>query len=295
MSPAGPELSVFVQGYWRMDEWGMNPQQRLRFIKQHVELGISTVDHAAVYGSPACELLFGEALKLDPSLRADIEIISKCGINLAGAETNNKIAHYESTKKRIVASVDKSLSQLGVDYPDGLLIHRPDFLMDADEIAQVFSDLSISGKVKYFGVSNFTPSQVSLLQSRLNEPLLTNQVEINPLNMQVIEDGTLDQLQQMRVRPLAWSCLAGGRVFTEQSEQMLRLRTTLAELADELGGASMEAILYAWTRKLPSNPLVLLGSGKINRTQIALESLDLSLTHEQWYRVWVASKGQDVP
>ena len=294
MAPKGPSFSKLIQGYWRLGAWDMTPQQRLTFLKQHVELGISTVDNAAIYGNS--EVLFGEALKLDPSIRDQIEIVSKFGINgIADAPDEKRVSHYDSSKAAIIASTENSLQRLGVEQLDGLLVHRPDFLMDADQVAEAFAELKQSGKVKHFGVSNFTASQFDLLQSRLNEPLMTNQVELNPINFDVVENGVLDQLQQYKVRPMAWSCLAGGTIFTEQTPQAVRLRSCLEALAQEMGARSITQVIFAWVLKHPSNPVALIGSGNIERVQDAVDGLALKMNTEQWYRVWVASKGFSVP
>ena len=294
MAPQGPQFSEFVQGYWRMAEWNMTPQQSLTFLKQHLELGISTVDHAHVYGgNPSCEELFGAALKLEPGIRDQIEIVSKCGIELVG--DGGKVNHYNSTPAAIKQSVDTSLRRLGIDSLDVLLIHRPDWLMDVDEVAETFAELNTSGKVQHFGVSNFTTSQFALLQSRLEQPLVTNQVEINPVNFGVIDDGTVDHLQELRIRPMAWSCLAGGGIFSDESEQMVRLRNTLEVIAEEIGADSIDQVIYAWVMVLPSRPVAIIGSGNIERVRTAVNSLELKLNREQWYRIWVASKGHGVP
>lgn len=294
MSPQGPEFSQLVQGYWRLESWNMSAQERLSFLKQHIEIGISTVDNAAIYGNS--EVLFGEALKLDPAIREQIQIVSKFGINgIAPAPDEKRVSHYDSSKQSILASVDNSLQRLGIQQLDALLVHRPDFLMDADQVAEAFSELKASGKVRHFGVSNFTSSQFDLLQSRLELPLITNQVEINPINFAVLEDGTTDQLQQYRIRPMAWSCLAGGGIFSEQTDQARRLRRALIELAEELDANSIEQVVFAWVLKHPSNPVALIGSGNIVRVKEAVSALALQMSTEQWYRVWVASKGFAVP
>lgn len=292
MQKEHPVFSPMIQGYWRMAEWGMTTQQQHAFVKQHVELGITTVDHAPVYGpDSACEQLFGEVLALDSGLRDQIQIVSKCGIYRG---YGNQVNHYDSSKDAILKSVDESLTRLNTDHLDVLLLHRPDLLMDADEAAEAFALLKQAGKVQHFGVSNFTPAQFALLQSRLDTPLITNQVEINPVNLQVTEDGTLEQLQQARIQPMAWSCLAQGELFSGDSEQLTRLRVTLAEVADEIGASSIDQVVYAWVMRLPSNPLPILGSGKIERVKTAVGALELSLTKEQWYRIWSASKGHGV-
>ncbi|WP_394245019.1 aldo/keto reductase [Vibrio astriarenae] len=296
IAPQGPEFSEMVQGYWRLAEWGMSPKQRLDFLKQHIALGVTTVDHADIYGNYECEQLFGEALALDKSVRNDIEIVTKCDINLCGDKTpERKVNHYDTSAAHIYQSVNNSLQRLNVDEIDVLLIHRPDVLMNADEVAEAFQELHKVGKVKHFGVSNFSTHQFDLLQSRLSKPLVTNQVEINPLNFEVAHDGTLDQMQRLRTNPMAWSCLAGGTLFNPQSEQAKRVMSVLEEIRIEIGAGSVDQVIYAWVRRLPANPLAIIGSGKIQRVQAAVESIQFELTREQWYRVWIASKGHGVP
>ncbi|NVC64286.1 aldo/keto reductase family oxidoreductase [Vibrio sp. 05-20-BW147] len=295
-APQGPEFSELVQGYWRLGEWNMTPQQRLTFLKQHIEMGITTVDHADIYGQYECERLFGEALALDKSVRSEIQIVTKCDINLCGVKNpQRKVNHYDTSAAHIYQSVNNSLERLGVDELDVLLIHRPDALMDADEVAEAFGELHKVGKVKHFGVSNFSPRQFELLQSRLGKPLVTNQVEINPLQFDVVHNGTLDQLQMQRVRPMAWSCLGGGALFSGNSEQAQRVRNELEAIRAEVGAQSIDEVVYAWVRRLPSKPIPIIGSGKIERVQSAVNALKFELSREQWYRVWVASKGHGVP
>ncbi|MEH0665148.1 aldo/keto reductase family oxidoreductase [Vibrio scophthalmi] len=296
IAPQGPEFSQMIQGYWRLAEWGMTPQERLTFLKQHIELGVTTVDHADIYGGYECEQLFGEALKLDPCVRDQIEIVTKCDINLCVDKfPQRKVNHYDTSAAHIYQSVNNSLERLAVEQIDVLLIHRPDALMDADEVAEAFAELRKVGKVKHFGVSNFSPRQFELLQSRVSQPLVTNQVEINPLNFDVVHDGTLDQMQMLRTLPMAWSCLGGGSIFSGDTEQATRVRDVLEAIRAEIGASSIDQVIYAWVRRLPSNPLPIIGSGKIERVKSAVESLQFELTREQWYRVWVASKGHGVP
>lgn len=295
MAPDGPLFSEVVQGYWRMEDWQRTDQESLTFLKQHVELGITTVDHAHVYGNKiSCEELFGRALALDPYAREQIEIVSKCGIELCAGDSG-RVNHYNSSSESIIASVETSLKRLGTDRLDVLLIHRPDWLMNVDAVARTFETLQADGKVLHFGVSNFTPSQFSLLQSRLSAPLVTNQVEINPINFKAIDDGTLDQLQQYGVRPMAWSCLAGGRLFAPSNESELRLHKTLTTLKEELGAQSIDQVVYAWVRKLPSAPIPIIGSGTLSRIRAMTDSMNFELEPEQWYRVWEASMGHPVP
>ncbi|MBD1558542.1 oxidoreductase [Vibrio sp. S9_S30] len=283
----------FIQGYWRMARWGMSPAQRLEFVKQHIELGVTTVDHAAIYGIDVpCETLFGEALALDPSIREQLHIITKLGI--IAPQVEGGIAYYDSGRGEIIGSVERSLKQLGVEHIDTLLLHRPDILLQPEEVAEAFEVLRRSGKVLNFGVSNFTTHEFASLQSYLDIPLVTNQVEINPINMHSLEDGTLHQLQAQRRRPMAWSCLAGGSLFNPLTDQDNRVLTVLEEIKEEVSAESIDQVVFAWIMALPSRPIPIIGSGKIERVKAAVAAKDIILTREQWYRVWTASKGHGV-
>ncbi len=292
LAPQGPEFSRFVMGYWRLMEWNMSSRQLVSFIEAHLDLGITTVDHADIYGGYQCEAAFGEALKLAPHLRERMEVVSKCGIATT-AKAENVLGHYITDRDHIIRSAEQSLSNLAIEHLDLLLIHRPDPLMDADEVAEAFLHLHQSGKVRNFGVSNFTPAQFSLLQSRLPFTLATNQVEISPVHQPLLLDGTLDQLQQLRIRPMAWSCLGGGRLFNDPAFQPLR--DELANVARELNAETIEQVVYAWVMRLPSSPLPIIGSGKIERVKSALGALDLQMTRQQWFRIRKAALGYDVP
>lgn len=292
LAPQGPEFSRFVMGYWRLMDWNMSPLQLASFIEEHIDLGVTTVDHADIYGGYQCEAAFGEALKLVPALRDRMEIVTKCGIATT-AKPEHALGHYITDSAHIIRSAEQSLVNLATDRIDLLLIHRPDPLMDADEVAEAFLNLHQSGKVRHFGVSNFTPAQFALLQSRLPFTLATNQVEISPVHQPLLLDGTLDQLQQLRIRPMAWSCLGGGRLFNDDEFQPLRNeRDTIAR---ELNAESIEQVVYAWILRLPSKPLPIIGSGKIERVRSALAAEELQMTRQQWYRIRKAALGYDVP
>ena len=292
LTPQGPEFSRFVMGYWRLMDWNMSPLQLASFIEEHLDLGITTVDHADIYGGYLCEAAFGEALKLVPALRSRMEIVTKCGIATT-AKPEHALGHYITDRDHIVKSAEQSLVNLATDHIDLLLIHRPDPLMDADEVAEAFLNLHQSGKVRHFGVSNFTPEQFALLQSRLPFTLATNQVEISPVHQPLLLDGTLDQLQQLRIRPMAWSCLGGGRLFNDDAFQPLR--DELTTIAQELNAESIEQVVYAWIMRLPSKPLPIIGSGKIERVRAAIAAEALEMTRQQWFRVRKAALGYDVP
>ncbi|HYD78528.1 MAG TPA: aldo/keto reductase [Paucimonas sp.] len=293
LAPGGPEFSRIVLGLWRLHGWNLTPQERLAFLEEALDLGVTTTDHADIYGDYLGEGLFGEALALKPALRDRIEIVTKCGIKLVSPQRPaHRLQHYDTGRDHILASVDNSLRQLRTDYIDLLLIHRPDPLMDADEIASAFATLQQAGKVRHFGVSNFTAPQFELLASRF--PLVTNQIELSPLHLTPLHDGTLDQCQRLSVAPMIWSALAGGRLFAEHSQQAERVRQALVEIATEYN-TSPTTIAYAWVLRHPANPLLLTGSRRILATREAVAATQIALTREQWFAVWSASTGTTVP
>ena len=292
IAPQGPTFSRIVLGLWRLGAWEMSAQQRLTFLQQALELGVTTIDQADIYGDYQSEALLGEALMLAPQLRERLQIVTKCGIKLVSqARPSHHIQHYDTSRAHIIASAENSLRSMHIDAIDVLLIHRPDPLMNADEIAEAFQILQQSGKVKHFGVSNFTPSQFELLASRF--PLVTNQVELSLLHMTPLHDGTLDQCQRQRIAPMIWSALAGGRLMSDGFDQAVRVRQVLAQLASELDVA-ISTVALAWILQHPSKPLVLTGSGKIASIREAVAATQVILNREQWFALWCASAGKNV-
>ena len=290
----GTAYSQLVQGYWRLADWGMSPRQRLDFIERHLALGISSVDYADIYGDYRCETLFGEALRLQSALREQLQIISKCGIKLVSAQfPQRRVKQYDSSAAHVIAAVEHSLRALGTDRLDLLLLHRPDPLLDADETARAVSELHAAGKVLAFGVSNHSPAQFDLLQSRLDLPLATNQVEINPLHAAALFDGSLDHLQRLGRRAMAWSPLAGGRVFSGADADALRLREVVQRIA-QANGVDIDTLLYAWLLRLPGAPLVVLGTGRIERVHAAVAALDVQMDRETWFEILEAGRGHEV-
>lgn len=222
------EFSRIIQGFWRLADWNMSDQELLSFVESCMEMGITTFDHADIYGGYTCESLFGEALQLKPHLRDQMQIITKCGIAPPSPKFPDRyVAHYNTSADHIVQSAEQSLKNLHTDYIDVLLIHRPDPFMDPAEVAKAFSRLKQDGKVRHFGVSNFLPSQLNMLSSYLDFPLITNQIEVSPMQLEHFEKGTIDQCQEKRIAPMIWSPLAGGEIFKGESERAVRLRETL--------------------------------------------------------------------
>lgn len=285
-------LSPIVAGAWRMADWGFDPQQRLRWIEQCLALGITSFDHADIYGGYTVEALFGEALAATPGLRDRMQLVSKCGIKLVSAQRpGHAIKSYDTSRAHVVASVEQSLRALRTDRLDLLLIHRPDLLTDPDELAETFARLRADGKVLHFGVSNHTPAQLAMLHRRL--PLVTHQIELSPLQMGALGDGTLDQCTDLGLRPMIWSPLGGGRLFTSDDAQARRVREVLQALATQ-HGVSVATVAYAWILRHPSRPLPIAGSSRVEAMQEAVAALSLRLSAEDWYRVWQASMGREV-
>jgi predicted oxidoreductase len=288
--------SRIVLGAWRLAEWKMTTSDLRKLIDTCLELGITTIDHADIYGNYTCEGLFGAALRENPKLRDSLQLISKCGIKLVSVNRpTHAIKHYDTSRNHILASVDHSLRQLQTDYLDLLLIHRPDPFMDADETADALMALVQSGKVKHVGASNFMPSQFELLSSRLNLPLVTNQLEISVMHLDAFLDGTLDQCQRLRMAPMAWSPLGGGELFRSATPQSKRLQRGLTVIGKQLGGVTPDQVALAWLLSHPANIVPILGTGKLDRIRSAAAASAVRLTREQWFALWRASTGVEVP
>ena len=292
----GPQVSRITLGLMHLTSWNLSPEALFEMLNICLDIGITTFDHADIYGDYRCEGLFGAALEQNPSFREKIQIITKCGIKLiSNNRPDHSVKSYDTSKAHIIASVENSLKLLHTDYIDLLLIHRPDPLMDADETAEGLTSLRDSGKVLHVGVSNFTSTQFNLLASRLDFPLVTNQIEFSVMAMHALNDGTLDLCQQLRISPMAWSPFAGGRIFQTGSEQAIRLQDTLNEIGQELGGNSIDQVALAWILTHPAKIVPVLGSGNLDRIKKAAVAENISLSREQWFRIWQASVGTEVP
>jgi len=288
----GPTLSRIVAGMWRMNEWDMPVQQRVAFIEGCLEMGVTSFDHADIYGDYGVEGVFGEALRAQPSLRDRIELVSKCGIKLLSPKRpQHGIQHYDTTAAHIVASAEESLRQLNTDRLDLLLIHRPDPLMDFDEIAGAFSRLIDAGKVRHVGVSNFTRHQFECLNRRI--PLATNQVEFSPMVVDPMFDQTFDGLQDLRIAPMVWSPLGGGRLFTSNDAQAGKVRAVIQDIADRMQ-QPFASVLFAWIMALPSRPIPLTGTGRIAAIREAVIGAGIRLEREDWFHILRAARGHEV-
>ncbi|MFD1020447.1 aldo/keto reductase [Thalassobacillus hwangdonensis] len=289
-------FSRIIHGLWRLADWNYSDDKVLELIEHNLDKGITTFDHADIYGDYTCEALFGRALAKKPELRNKMEIVTKCGIVLPSKNRpENHTHHYNTSQQHIIQSVEQSLINLQTDYLDTLLIHRPDPMMDPAEVAAAFSRLHKDGKVRTFGVSNFKRHHFEMLQSYLEVPLVTNQVEVSTYHLENIQDGTLDFCLEKRIAPMAWSPLAGGKVFQGKEEKAVRVRNTLEKVRREIGAEDIDEVMYAWLLKHPSRIMPIVGSGNVERIDRAVRSLDYTLNHDQWFEILQSSMGHDIP
>ncbi|RXZ79507.1 oxidoreductase [Paenibacillaceae bacterium] len=289
-------FSRIIHGHWRLAEWKLRSNELLDLIRFCTEeQGITTFDHADIYGDYSCEERFGEALSLQPGIRSKMQLVTKCGIKLlSDARPEHKIKYYDTGRTHIVSSVERSLKNLRTDYIDLLLIHRPDPLMNPVQVAEAFIQLKDSGKVRYFGVSNFLPSQFRMLSSYLPFPLVTNQLEMSVAHLDSFVNGSIDLCLENRIAPMAWSPLAGGQLFHSSDDKASRLRATLEKLVHETNAQSIDQVMYAWLLHHPSKTMPIIGSGNRQRIATGVEALSISLSDQQWYEVWQSSMGKEV-
>ena len=296
LSKDGPDCSRIVAGVMKWGSWGkgLSTEEMHRLIDRCLALGISTFDHADIYGGYSAEAEFGRALSRVAGRRKMIQLVSKCGIRLKSKNRpSHKIKSYDTSAEHIIRSVEESLKNLQTDYLDLFLIHRPSPLMDADEIASAFHRLKIAGKVLHFGVSNFTPAQFALLNDRF--PLVTNQIQVSALHLEPFLDGSLDQAQQHRISPMAWSPVGGAKMFDEAgNERISRLRAKVQEIAGHYR-VEEEQVLLAFLLRHPSKIIPVMGTTRVDRLQAAVEAEQVVLSRESWFEIWEASVGQEVP
>lgn len=267
-----------------------------------LDAGYTLFDHADIYCDGRSEETFGRVLRENPGLRARMVIASKSGIRFAREPAPGATYRYDSSAEHLIARCEQSLRRLGIDTLDVLQIHRPDFLMCADEVAAAFERLQRAGKVREFGVSNFAPSQLDLLQSALPRPLICQQVEISLAQLSTFADGTLDQCQARTVTPLAWSPLAAG-LLGDGATSLLRAQEKYqpAPILLELDALARErrttrsVLALAWLIKHPAGIVPIIGSTSPARIREATAACDIDLTREEWYRLLTAARAEPLP
>lgn len=285
-------LSPIIAGAMNWGVWDKNLKTKEMENLIHIcfENKITTFDHADIYGSYTTEAQFGKALSNSKIKREQIQLISKCGIQMLAEKRNNTIKHYDYSKDYIIWSVENSLKNLKTDFLDVLLLHRPSPLMQADEIAEAVEKLKSEGKIIDFGVSNFTSSQTELIRQKT--PISYNQIQFSATDYQPMLVGSLDYMQLHQIRPLSWNPL--GSVFRQENMQTYRLRKLLATLVSkyEIGA---DTILLAWILKHPAHIIPIAGTVNVARIQALMKATELQLSQEDWFAIWTESMGNEVP
>lgn len=284
--PKGPTFSRIIAGAWRWHT--VSPEVVGRLIQTSLDNGITTFDHADIYGDHGNEEIFGDILRSDPSLRNRMELVTKCGIKFPSSKRpSSRVKHYDTSKEHIVWSAENSLKMLGTDRIDLLLIHRPDPLLDPAEVAETFSLLKQSGKVLHFGVSNFTSTQFELLQRYLSFPLVTNQIEVSLSRTAPLWDGTLDTLMKHEVSPMAWSPLGGGSLVSGGKENVFQKASFYH--------ATETQMALAWLLRHPSRIFPVIGTTKPERISESARAMDIRLDVQDWFEMLKIVEGKEVP
>ena len=291
----GLSLSRLAYGVWRLSEAADTSAQAVAGrIQACLDQGITTFDHADIYGGYSCEALFGAALRAQPGLKARMEIVTKCDIMLLSDQRpDNRVKHYDTSAAHVQASVERSLQNIGVDAIDLLLIHRPDPLLDHHALGACLDSLIQSGKVRAAGVSNFMPWDLDLLQSAMKSRLVSNQIEISLMQTRGLVDGQIAHAQRLGVPVMAWSPLGGGRLFG-QDAAALRLRPALQRLASAQG-VDETAVAIAWLLHHPARIIPVLGTNDPARIARMQDALRVTLDRQTWFELYSLANGADVP
>jgi len=290
---------VLQYGTMRLTSWGANNtvEQSEKLLLGCIEKGITTIDTADIYGHYNVEEHLGQIFTKNPSIRAKIQLVTKCGICLLYKGGKYSVKMYDSTTAHILSSVENSLKSMCTNYIDLLLIHRPDPYTHPKEIVSAFVQLKNLGKVKFFGVSNYTPSQFSALSAHLPPEitLVTNQVEFSLLHVQPLFDGTFDSAIEHGIHPQIWSPFGGGKLFSADCTEptIVQLRQTLSDLAKQYN-TTMDVIALSWVLQVPVQPTVVLGSTKLERVIDSVNALNIKLTRSEWFLLLQAARGCQV-
>lgn len=272
--------------------WGkkLNQTQMIDLINHCLEHQITTFDHADIYGGHTTEVDFGKAFSESKVERNQIQLISKCGIKAIAENRPNTIKHYDYSQNHIIWSVENSLKNLKTDYLDLLLLHRPSPLMQADEIAETIEKLIKEGKILDFGVSNFTPSQTELIETKIK--VNYNQIQFSATHFEAMTDGSLDFMQTNKITPMAWNPL--GTVFKSNDEKSVRVKKIIEEFAQK-HNTSADVILISWILKHPSGIQPVFGTTDFDRISNLAKAEKIDFDLEDWFAVWTASLGNKIP
>ncbi|WP_317167423.1 aldo/keto reductase [Winogradskyella vidalii] len=286
------KYSRLIAGTMTWGSWGkqLSKKEMAALMNFCVSNQITTFDHADIYGAYTTEADFGNAFADSGLKREAIQLISKCGIQDISDNRNNSVKHYNYSKDYIIWSAEESLQHLKTDYLDLLLLHRPSPLMVAEEIAEAITILKKEGKIRDFGVSNFTPSQMDMIGLRMD--IDVNQIEFSLTEHSAMHDGTLDYLKTCGIKPMAWSPL--GSIFKDDNEQNIRIHKQLSELKDKYN-ATEDQLLLAWIMKHPANIHPVVGTTTEERLKLSVEAAKIELELEDWFLILVAAQGHKVP
>ena len=287
------KLSPIIAGVMNWGIWdkNLNTNEMNDLIHLFFENGITSFDHADIYGGYTTEAAFGKAWATSKIDRKKVQLISKCGIQYVSENRpENNIKHYNYSKEYIIWSAENSLKNLQTDYLDVFLLHRPSPLLQADEVAEAVEKLKSDGKILSFGVSNFTPFQTELLRQKT--AISFNQIQFSATNHEAMLDGSLDYMQLHKITPMAWNPL--GVVFRENTEQTQRLKLLFSKLVDKYHVGS-DLILLAWIIQHPANILPVAGTINVSRIQQLMKAKSLVLDTQDWFAIWTESMGNKVP
>ena len=286
------EFSRIIYGMWRLADAADTSIKHIDAkINSCLDQGITTFDQAAVYGLYSSESLFGQTLKANPSLRNEIEIVTKCGIVVPSNKYPNiQVAHYDTSREHITASVDASLTNMSTDYIDLLLVHRPDPFMDHRETGRALDDIVSSGKVRAVGASNFKPWDWNLLQSAMKTQLVANQIELSLAFHEPFTNGDLAFHQQNSTHVMAWSPLGGGSLMKNTGELGLVMDKVAAHQ-----NVDRAAVAVAWILAHPANIIPVMGTNNLDRITKISDALKVKVDRDTWFLLYTAALGRDIP
>jgi len=317
----GTDLKVSRLGYGCMNlggQWDSTPltevdhSKAARLVAAALEQGVTLFDHADIYTRGKSEAVFGSVLKESPGLRPKLVLVSKCGIRFGGDAQTGDPKRYDFSNPHIVRSVEGSLRRLRTDYLDILLLHRPDPLVEPDEVARAFDNLLRDGKVRYFGVSNHTARQIALLQHSVTQRLVVNQVELSLIHASLIDDGiranqedtdhtgadgTLDYCRLHGILIQAYAPVAKGRLIDPppgSDERTVAAARAVASMA-KARGTTREAVAIAWLLRHPAPIQPIIGTTNLERMAASVPADRLELSREEWYTLFEAARGGAVP
>lgn len=286
-------LSRIAYGMWRIaDDTDTSAPHIQAKMETCLEHGITTLDQADIYGGYTAESLLGAALKASPGLRNQFEIVTKCGIVApVGPYANARVKHYNTSADHITAAVEASLQNLATDRIDLLLIHRPNPMMDPVETGRTLDMLVQSGKVRAVGVSNFLYYDIDLLQSHMEQPLSVNQIEMSLARSESLTNGELAHIQSRNMVPMAWSPLAGGTLFAGAVSGLVKALRAMAEAK----GFDMATLAVAWLLAHPAGIVPVIGTNTLSRIISLAKALEVELDTEDWFVLYSATLGREVP